>query len=616
MLAVNRAMVDLLGYPDAESLLSAGAGSLYVDPEDNEGFRRLVGEGDIIRFEARLRRRDGSVMWSRHSARAVRDEDGDIMYVEGALADVTEEKLSEERLRRQAHELAALHDTTLGLIEQLDVTSLLDAILSRAADLLGTEHAYLYVVDGDELVVRAGTGLFVDYVGYRLKRGEGLAGRVWASGQPYAVDDYLAWEQRRPEFTFIRAAAAIPLRAGSEVVGVIGLVHTEEDRPFAAREMGLISRFGHMASLVLTNARLYDAAQREIAERRRIEAELRQSEHRYRALIEATSEWIWSCDLEGRHTSSNPAVRDILGYEPEEMVGRPAMDFMHPEDRQEVEEWFPSAIAQRRGWANVLIRWRHKDGTYRWLESTGTPVLDDDGGMIGYWGADRDVTERVRAEEERRRLLAELVRIQEQERHRIATEIHDDPVQAMTAVGMRLESLRRRMESDEERQALDDLASAVTATIGRLRHLLVGLRPPRLDREGLASALRALLDRLHEETGVEVHLDDRSLHDIPPDTRTVLYRIAQEALSNVRKHSRAREVRILVAEREEGILMRVRDDGRGFDPVRREDGDPGHIGLVSMRERAELAGGSFRITSAPGGGTTMDVMVPVEADGD
>jgi PAS domain S-box-containing protein len=736
-LAVNPAMVEMLRYPDAETLLREPVQDRYVDPADRQRFRHAMErDGSVFGFEARLRRRDGSVIWIRDSARAVTDEDGGIMYFEGAIVDVTDEKHAEDQLRRQAGELSALHDTTLGLIEHLDGSRLLDDILSRAAALLDTEHAYLYLVDREteQLVIRSGLGRFHDLREYRLKKGEGLAGRVWQTGEPYAVEDYHRWSNRLPEFDFIRAAIGFPLVVGSEVVGVIGLIRTEGAGAFNTSEMGLVSRFARMASLALTNARLYEAARHELAERRRVEdalrasetgyrqlfeanpqpmwvydlktlaflavnhaaeahygytreeflamtikdirppedvpelvrdvsstaetfrrnrvwrhrkkdgalidvviashvidwqgrrarlvlatdvtdrlkAEeaLRKSEQRYRTLVETSSEWIWSVDLDGRHTSSNSAIRDILGYEPEEILGLSSLDLMHPEDRREVQGWFPTAVAERRGWSNMIIRWRHKDGSYRWLESNGVPIFDEAGELAGYWGADRDVTARVRAGDDRRRLLGELVRLQEEERRRIASDIHDDPVQAMTAVEMRLETLRLRMKDADGRKTLEQLTLSVSAAIARLRRLLVELRPPRLDREGLASAIRSLLDRLRDETGIAVALEDRSLHEIPVDARTVLYRITQEALTNVRKHAEAASVKVGIAERDGGVLLRIRDDGRGFDPARTAEERPGHLGLVSMRERAELADGKFRISSVPGDGTTVDVWVP------
>jgi PAS domain S-box-containing protein len=612
-LAVNPAMVEMLRYPDAETLLREPVEARYIDPQGRRRFiEALERDGRVEGFEARLRRGDGTFMWTRDSAHVVTDEDGATMYIEGAMVEVTEQKQAEVQLRDQAGELSALHDTTLRLVEQLDGSRLFDDILARAATLLDTEHAYLYVVDPDaeELVVRAQIGLFSNWAGYRLRRGEGLAGRVWLSGEALAVDDYGRWPPGRPEFAFIRAAVALPLMAGSEVAGVIGLVRTEDRRPFTAQEVGLASRFTRMASLALSNASLYDAAQRELAERRQAQQALSRSERRYRALVETSSEWIWSIDLEGRTTSSNSAVTDILGYRPEEILDRSSLDLVHPEDRPDIVSWLTELVEERRGWSNVVIRYRHRDGTHRWLESNGVPIFDEKEALVGFWGADRDISERVRAGEDRRRLLGELVRLQEEERRRIATEIHDDPVQAMTAVGMRLESLRRRIKGAEEQGAVDALSAAVKEAIGRLRRILVELHPPRLDQEGLAPALRGLLDRLREETGAAVHVEDRSVHDIPVDARTVLYRIAQEALMNIRKHAEAERVSILIAERGGGFFLRVRDDGSGFDPDRSDDERPGHLGMVSMRERAELAGGTFRITSEPDVGTSVVAWLP------
>jgi signal transduction histidine kinase len=208
---------------------------------------------------------------------------------------------AEELLRRQNEELAALYETTLGLISRLEPTSLLEAILARAAALIGTPHAYLYAVDeaADQLVIRAGIGVFADMMGRPLGRGQGLAGRVWDTGRPMAVEDYGRWAGRAPGFNFVRAAASIPLRAGDEIVGVIGLVRIEEDRRFDQDDLALLDRFGHMASLALENARLYEAAQIELAERRRAEKELeraatdlRQANEELRAADEMKSHFV------------------------------------------------------------------------------------------------------------------------------------------------------------------------------------------------------------------------------------------------------------------------------------------------------------------------------------
>lgn len=200
----------------------------------------------------------------------------------------------------EAEELAALHETTLDLLRRLEPTSLLEAILARAAALMRTPHGYLYVVQEparDELVCRVGIGRFSDLPGYRLKRGEGLAGRAWQSGRPIAVGDYQTWPGRLQEFDWMRATVVLPLRAGPDIVGVIGLVHDEEGPLFGREEVDLLTRFGRLTSLALVNARLYQAAQQELRERRRAEKEL----ERYAAELQQANEDLMIADQMKSH---------------------------------------------------------------------------------------------------------------------------------------------------------------------------------------------------------------------------------------------------------------------------------------------------------------------------
>jgi signal transduction histidine kinase len=213
-------------------------------------------------------------------------------------------------------------------------------------------------------------------------------------------------------------------------------------------------------------------------------------------------------------------------------------------------------------------------------------------------------------DEERKRLVGHLTQAQEQERGRIASDIHDDSIQAMTAVGIRLETLRRRLTEPEQLRVLEDLEETVVLSIARLRHLLFELRPPVLDREGLAPALRIYLDELSKETGLAYDIDNRLLVEPPDDARRILYRIAQEALTNIRKHAWARNVTVLLKEEKRGFFVMVRDDGLGFTPRDREQPEPGHLGFTAMRERAELAGGWWRVSSEPGTGTTVEFWLP------
>jgi signal transduction histidine kinase len=223
----------------------------------------------------------------------------------------------------------------------------------------------------------------------------------------------------------------------------------------------------------------------------------------------------------------------------------------------------------------------------------------------------RESLERLRETlEERRRLAARLVTAQEEERRRIAADIHDDTIQTMVAVGIRLELLARRLTQPDLRGEMDQLRSTVSESMSGLRQLLFELRPASLERTGLAAALEEYLDQA-PRAGGPVYTLDVSLRTEPAlEERVVLYRIAQEALANARKHAAATTVKVRLTDDGDGVRLEVRDDGRGFAPDRVQE-QRGHIGLPSMRERAELSGGWCRVESAPGVGTTVTSWVPL-----
>jgi signal transduction histidine kinase len=210
-------------------------------------------------------------------------------------------------------------------------------------------------------------------------------------------------------------------------------------------------------------------------------------------------------------------------------------------------------------------------------------------------------------DEQRRRLLAHVVQAAEEERRRIANDIHDDPVQKMVVLKMRLELLAKTNPGLPD---LDDAREAVLGTIRSMRHLLFDLRPPILDEEGIGPALRYFLD--NSEIDAEWSVDDDLDTEPSTQTRVILYRIAQEALTNARKHARADEIRVKLEERDGGVWMKISDDGVGYTPEGAVVAEPGHLGIAAMRERAEMAGGWCTLQSLPGTGTTLEVWLPPE----
>jgi len=215
------------------------------------------------------------------------------------------------------------------------------------------------------------------------------------------------------------------------------------------------------------------------------------------------------------------------------------------------------------------------------------------------------IEELRKSAEDRSRLFAHVVQAQEEERRRIADDIHDDSVQVMTAVALRLATLRRRLGSDHVDPLLVNLEHDVRQSITRLRHLMFVLRPPALEHHGIAAAMETFLAQSSEDAGLRYSLDDRLHQEPETETRIVVYRIAQEAVANTCKHAHATRIDVTLDETDGGVLVTIRDDGVGFDAHHPQLTPPGHLGLMVMRERAEQSGGWCAVESQPGFGTTV-----------
>jgi signal transduction histidine kinase len=221
-----------------------------------------------------------------------------------------------------------------------------------------------------------------------------------------------------------------------------------------------------------------------------------------------------------------------------------------------------------------------------------------------------------RRQAEQARLLAELVAAEEETRRRIAVDIHDDTAQAVAAAGLRIDALVADLNDPDAREVAANARQSLADANRRLRRLLFELRPPALDEAGLSTALELFLADSVSHDGFDWRVDNRLDAEPSPEVRAILYRVALEALTNVRKHANAGVVEVLLERRGAGVAVRVRDDGAGFDlPAPDAPAEPGHIGLVSMRERAEAAGGRFSLSSTLGKGTIVDFWIP-EPNGD
>jgi signal transduction histidine kinase len=206
------------------------------------------------------------------------------------------------------------------------------------------------------------------------------------------------------------------------------------------------------------------------------------------------------------------------------------------------------------------------------------------------------------------------VTAQEEERRRIASDIHDDSIQKIAAASLRLDMLRAKHPELDDDEGFTKAQASIRRSIESMRHLMFDLRPYVLDRDGLIPALRLYIDEESKLEGApEYQLDDHLSTEPSHEIRIVLYRIVQEALVNARKHAHASRVEVSVGERDAGYLVQVTDDGMGFDAGKRARSPEGHLGVTAMRERAELAAGWFTLASSPGAGTVVEFWLPGDA---
>jgi PAS domain S-box-containing protein len=264
------------GYSPEEWLADPKLWVKLLHPDDRQRIlaenARTNATGEPFKVEYRLIARDGRTVWVRDEAALVRDEADHPRYWQGVLFDITDRKRAEETLRRQNEYLSALHETALGLMNRLELEDVLENIITRAAQLLGVPHGYIYLVEPGETEIKwkLGVGMFSAAPLHSIKPGEGLTGQVWQTGQPLVVEDYDAWPDRLPDAPpgETRAVMGAPLKSGERVVGVIALAHDEPGFRFESDDVELLSRFAQLALIALDNARLYQAEreQRELAE--------------------------------------------------------------------------------------------------------------------------------------------------------------------------------------------------------------------------------------------------------------------------------------------------------------------------------------------------------------
>jgi PAS domain S-box-containing protein len=384
----------------------------------------------------------------------------------------------------------------------------------------------------------------------------------------------------------------------------------------AASFSGLSHRTDELGKLARAYEEMADSLERSDARLRDTLAVLAESLG-FRLLVEGVKDYaIYMLDTAGRVISWNEGAERIKGFVPEEILGRHFSTFYLEEDgtagrpQHDLEEALAHGRAETEGWR---VR---QDGSRFWASVVTTAIRDDDGLLRGYSQVTRDLTERRRAEETLRSLSQQLLMAQEEERRRIARELHDEIGQILTTVKISLQALQRMPGAQSWSHRLDGSVGHVDRAIREVRNLSLRLRPPMLDELGLPAALRWYAARRAHEARLEVDVDvEALLSRLPAEVEVGCFRVAQEALTNVVRHARAQSVYVRLALRDGGVQLVVRDDGVGFEQeIARTRAATGEcMGLSGMHERVALLGGRIEMRSAAGKGTEIVVWFSLEA---
>jgi PAS domain S-box-containing protein len=311
-------------------------------------------------------------------------------------------KVAEEAFHRQNAYFKALHETSLILIDKIDKEELLENILERATSLTGTEHGYIYLLEpgAGQMQMRVGMGFFKSQLGRLVKIGQGMGGQVWETESPVLVDDYNSWPSRISDKVLdgLRSVVGIPLKSDHQVLGVIGLAHVNSGKQFSKEDITVLEQFAALSLIALEKARLYADVRRELAERERTETVLRESEERYRTLLESSPDPIVVYDMQGVATYVNPAFEQTFDLSRDELLGK-QINFVPEENWPETQKAIESMLS---GNKIKLFETRRltKGGNILDVQISSTLYRDTSGRPVGNIVILRDVSARKRAEKE------------------------------------------------------------------------------------------------------------------------------------------------------------------------------------------------------------------------
>ncbi len=558
----NPAFCALLGYTENE-LQTIDFVSL-IHPEDREAnlvhVRRLqVGEIPSFEIENRYIHKNGEPVWVRKFVSVLHGEEGEPTHLIALVTNVTERKLAEEAIKESEMRYRRIVETTNEGVWLLDSKLRTSYVNRQMAGMLGYEP-------GDMV----GRSVFDFYF-------------------PEDVDQKKQVLTRREQGVREQLEERLRRRDGSELwVRMSATPVVKEDCEFD----------GAFAMVC------------DITERKLAEEAIKESEQRFRLVADSAPVMIWMSGLDKRPTYFNRPWLDFTGHQSEADLQSGLAGIVHPEDYSKCHDIYCREFDQRQPFAKDCRLKRH-DGQYRWMLDIGVPRFHEDGSFAGYIGSCVDITEQKLAEEALSSISRRLIDAQEQERSRIARELHDDINQRLALVAMGLDRQRGdlRTTTREMRSAIGKAIKQISDIVSDVHMMSHRLHSSKLDTVGLAAAAAGFCRELSKQQNVEVDFQCEGIaRELPEAVAISMFRVLQEALQNAFRHSGAKHFKVSLTECTNQIALTICDEGRGFNPAEALKGSG--LGLVSMIERLKLVGGELLIDAGPKRGTTIRASVP------
>ncbi len=508
--------------------------------------------------------------------------------------------------------LSALNAISAITSQSLELEPVLNRALEEVLETMSIEaKGGIFLVDAEteELVLSAQQGLSPDFIRQeeRIAPGECLCGMVARSGELLISQDCSQDPRHsRQSKAGSHSHVIVPLKSKAHVLGVMFL-YPQASYSLAAQDIELLAAIGNQIGVAVENISLYKK-QQAVAE------QLRVSEKNYRELFETANDAILVQAMDGKIVTVNSAATRLTGYPHQELIGMHIRDLLLPEGLE-----MARGVRQRLLQGEVVEPYEQqaikKDGTIIIMKLT-TSVITADGKVTGFQHIARDETEEKRMRDNLRFYIQQVTKVQEEERKRIARELHDDTIQELVALSLQLDGFSdsRGQLSEDAIKRLDKLQNQVGNIIRSVRRFSQDLRPSILDDLGLVAALESVADEIMEQHGIATEVKVIGEPRRPsPEKELLLFRIVQEGARNVWRHSQASKVSITTEFTADKIKITIQDNGRGFRlPARLGDlASAGQLGVVGMHERAQLLGGTLTVQSELHKGTTITVETPM-----